>query len=149
MSQFQVEVDKALQANLLDMVRELYLLEANGYIDQDLSITLGDKLDIELLERIVRFYCKIRFYLDKKLDTIKLFNVQESEVDFLKWFIFFFYELEAMELAEKHPNHSHYKVTKEIRELFLSDFASYKIDVKGKETVYNKVNIEIFPIVIK
>jgi hypothetical protein len=146
MTQFQVEVNLALQANLLDMVRELYLLEANGYIDQDLSITLGDKLDIELLERIVRFYCKIRFYLDKDFNTITLFNVKPSEKEFLTWFIQFFYQLESMELAEKHQKHESFKATKNIKALFNSPFASYKIDVSGKRTAFKEVNVKLIVI---
>jgi hypothetical protein len=146
MTQFSEKADLALQVNLLDMVREFYLLEANNYIDQDLNITLVNGLDIEVLERIVRFYCKIRFYLDKDFDTIKVYNVQESEVEFLKWFVAFFYNLESMELIEKHPNRHNFKPTKEIRELFLSPFASYKIDISSKRMAFNNLKVKVYPV---
>lgn len=135
-------IDHALQVNLLDMVREFYLLEANGLIDQDLSITLINGLDIEVLERIVRFFCKVRFYLDKDFDEIVIYNVHKSTEEYLLWFIPFFYYLESMELVEKHPNRHNFKPTKKIKELFASPFASYKIDISSKRVAFNSLNVK-------
>jgi hypothetical protein len=147
MTQFQVEVNNALQLGLTDLVREFYLLETNGYIDQNLHITLVNGMDIELLERIVRFYCKVRFYLDKDFDTITIFGITNSQVEFIRWFIKFFYYLESMELAELNPNHSCYRSNKEVKSVFNSEFANYQIDISNKRFIFNSVNVVVFPIV--
>lgn len=141
-NKFQQEINKAFQAGLIDIIRELYLLKENNYIDENLNFSMKE-LDIELLERMIRDYCDWRFFLDNKLDTFNIsIEIKDDKTkEFLDWFLQFFFYLEAMELAEKHKNHSNYKPTKEIKDLFKSPFSSYPIDVKGKRLVFNNINI--------
>jgi hypothetical protein len=131
------------------IVKYLYKFHEEGYINDDMIITMKE-LDIVVLEDITRLYCDIRFFLDPlfKTITIKYTPLGQPDsnmntIEFVDWFIKFFYYLESIELAETFINNYYYNITDEIKEVFEYKFVSFPVDVMNRKFMFIDLVVDI------
>lgn len=136
----QQEHDRTGKAILI--VKKLYQYHENGYINDQLVITMNE-LDIETLEDIIRLYCDIRFFLDPQFNTITIFTLNDKTNEFITWFIKFFYYLEDIDLADTFPNHFLYSITDEIKEVFENKFVAFPVDVTNRKFMFTDLVVDI------